>query len=103
MNKLPIWRLGVMIVALLFGLIYTLPNFFGEVPAIQVSSARATIKVDQDLSQRVARALDTASVSHESPTLEGASIGVRLPDTDTQLKAPDVTEKAPNPDAADAP
>lgn len=102
MNKLPIWRLGVMIVALLFGLIYTLPNFFGEVPAIQVSSARATIKVDQDLSQRVARALDTASVSHESPTLEGASIRVRLPDTDTQLKARDVIEKALNPDAADA-
>ena len=102
MNKLPIWRLGVMIVALLFGLIYTLPNFFGEVPAIQVSSARATIKVDQELAQRVGRALETASLSHESPTLEGASVRVRLPDTDTQLKARDVIEKALNPDAADA-
>ena len=101
MNKLPIWRLAVMVLALMFGLIYTMPNFFGEVPAVQVSSARATIKVDQEIVQRVTRALEVAGLAHEPPQFEGASVRVRLPDTDTQLKARDTIEKALNPDASD--
>jgi preprotein translocase subunit SecD len=46
LNKLPIWRLAVMALTLVFGLLYTLPNFFGEAPAVQVSSAKTTVKVD---------------------------------------------------------
>ena len=96
MNKLPIWRAIVMVVALAFGLLYTLPNFFGEAPAVQVSSAKSTVKVDQDIAQRVDRALQVAGLSAEPSSFEGTSVRVRLPDTDTQLKARDAIEKALN-------
>jgi preprotein translocase subunit SecD len=46
MNRYPWWKYAVLALALVIGLIYTLPNFFGEAPAVQVSSAKATIKVD---------------------------------------------------------
>lgn len=96
MNKLPIWRAIVMVVALAFGLLYTLPNFFGEAPAVQVSSAKSTVKVDQEIAQRVDRALQVAGLSAEPSSFEGTSVRVRLPDTDTQLKARDAIEKALN-------
>ncbi len=101
MNKLPIWRGAVMLIALLLGLIYSLPNFFGEAPAVQVSSAKATIRVDQEIAQRVDRALQTAGLPADSVRLEGASVRVRFEDTDTQIKARDAIEKALNADPTD--
>jgi preprotein translocase subunit SecD len=100
-NKLPIWRAIVMVVALAFGLLYTLPNFFGEAPAVQVSSAKSTVKVDQETADRVSRALQIAGISAEAVALEGASVRIRLPDTDTQLKAKDAIDKALNTDPKD--
>ena len=101
MNKLPIWRALVMALALSFGLLYTLPNFFGEAPAVQVSGAKVTVKVDQEIAQRVDRALELSSLKNDGAKIEGASIRVRLPDTDTQLKARDAIEKALNADPQD--
>ena len=101
MNKLPIWRALVMALALSFGLLYTLPNFFGEAPAVQVSGAKVTVKVDQEIAQRVDRALELSSLKNDGAKIEGASIRVRLPDTDTQLKARDAIEKALNSDPQD--
>jgi preprotein translocase subunit SecD len=46
MNRYPVWKYAILVVALLVGVLYTLPNFFGEAPAVQVSSAKATVKVD---------------------------------------------------------
>lgn len=101
MNKLPIWRAIVMVVALAFGLLYTLPNFFGEAPAVQVSSAKSTVKVDQETADRVSRGLQIAGISAEAVALEGTSVRIRLPDTDTQLKAKDAIDKALNTDPKD--
>ncbi|WVN42012.1 protein translocase subunit SecD [beta proteobacterium MWH-UniP1] len=101
MNKLPIWRGIVMLLALAFGLLYTLPNFYGEAPAVQVSSAKATVKVDQEIAQRVDRALEIASIPNDGALLDGNSVRVRFKDTDTQLKAKDTIEKALNADPTD--
>jgi preprotein translocase subunit SecD len=90
-----------MALALSFGLLYTLPNFFGEAPAVQVSGAKVTVKVDQEIAQRVDRALELSSLKNDGAKIEGASIRVRLPDTDTQLKARDAIEKALNADPQD--
>jgi preprotein translocase subunit SecD len=90
-----------MALALSFGLLYTLPNFFGEAPAVQVSGAKVTVKVDQEIVQRVDRALELSSLKNDGAKIEGASIRVRLPDTDTQLKARDAIEKALNADPQD--
>jgi preprotein translocase subunit SecD len=100
-NKLPIWRAIVMVVALAFGLLYTLPNFFGEAPAVQVSSAKSTVKVDQETADRVGRSLQIAGIAAEAVALEGTSVRIRLPDTDTQLKAKDAIDKALNTDPKD--
>jgi preprotein translocase subunit SecD len=100
-NKLPIWRAIVMVVALAFGLLYTLPNFFGEAPAVQVSSGKSTVKVDQEIADRINRVLQIAGISAEAVALEGTSVRIRLPDTDTQLKTKDAIDKALNTDPKD--
>ena len=56
MNRYPLWKNLIVVIALMLGLLYTLPNFFGEAPAVQVSSVKATIKVDQGLLGRVEEA-----------------------------------------------
>ena len=99
MNRYPVWKYVVIAIAVMFGLIYTLPNFFGESPAVQVSSAKATVKVDAAVLGRVEQALAAAKITHTGIQLDGASIKVRLPDTDTQLKAKDAVARALNPDA----
>jgi preprotein translocase subunit SecD len=100
-NRYPIWKYVVIAVALALGLIYTLPNFFGESPAVQVSSAKATVKVDAGVLARVEQSLAKASIEQTGLLLDGASIKVRLRDTDTQLKAKDVLARDLNPDPAD--
>jgi preprotein translocase subunit SecD len=100
-NRYPIWKNIVIAVAVAFGLIYTLPNFFGESPAVQVSSAKATVKVDTAVLARVEQALAAAQIPQTGVQLDGTSIKVRLKDTDTQLKAKDALVKVLNPDAAE--
>jgi len=102
MNKYPLWKNATVIIALVLGLLYTLPNFFGEVPAVQVSSVKATVKLDQRLQSRVEESLASAGIQPTGLFFEPNSIRVRLADTDTQLKARDTIEKAINPDPANA-
>src|SRR5574343_951545 len=101
MNRYPWWKYLIIACAVLIGLLYTLPNFFGEAPAVQVSSAKATIKVGDELLPRVRQALDGAGLKPDFVQLEGTSIRARFGDTDTQLKARDAIVKTLNPDAAD--
>ncbi|EHR73082.1 protein-export membrane protein, SecD/SecF family [Burkholderiales bacterium JOSHI_001] len=101
MNRYPFWKYAILAVALVVGLLYTLPNFFGEAPAVQVSSGKATLKVDAALLPRVEKALADAGTKADFVQLEGTSVRARFADTDTQLKAKDAISKALNPDAAD--
>jgi len=101
MNRYPLWKNVTVIVAVVLGLLYTLPNFFGEVPAVQVSSVKATVKVDARLLSRVEDALATAAIQNTGLFADANSIRVRLGDPDTQLRAKDAIEKALNPDPAD--
>jgi preprotein translocase subunit SecD len=97
MNRYPLWKNVTVIVAVVLGLLYTLPNFFGEVPAVQVSSVKATIKVDARLLSRVEDVLKSAGIQDNGLFADANSIRVRLRDTDTQLRAKDAIEKALNP------
>jgi preprotein translocase subunit SecD len=98
MNRYPLWKYAILVVALLIGIVYTLPNHFGEAPAVQVSSAKVTIKVDATLVPRVEEALKAAGVTADFVQLEGNSIKARFGDTDIQLKAKDAISKALNAD-----
>ena len=67
MNRYPWWKYAIILVALVVGALYTAPNFFGESPAVQVSSAKPTVKVDAALVTRVQDALKAASINAETP------------------------------------
>jgi preprotein translocase subunit SecD len=99
-NRFSLWKYVSVAIVVLAAALYTLPNLFGEVPAVQVSSARATVRVDAPVMSQVEQALRKAEVPYEGLTLDQASLRVRLPDTDTQLKAKDVIHAALNPGAA---
>src|SRR5512140_1032669 len=101
MNRYPVWKYAIIMIALLVGAIYTLPNLFGEAPAVQVSSGKSIIKVDSTTERRVEEALAAAGIKPEFITLDANSVKVRLADTDTQLKAKDAIQKALIPDPSD--
>lgn len=101
MNRYPVWKYAILVIVLLVGVLYTLPNFFGEAPAVQVSSAKATVKVDTAVQQRVEEALKAAGVTPDFVELEGNSVRARFDAPDTQLKAKDAIQKALVPDASD--
>ena len=101
MNRYPVWKYAIIVVALLVGFFYTLPNFFGEAPAVQISSGKATVKVDSGTQGRVEQALKAAGVVADAITFDGNSIKARFDSTDSQLKAKDAIQKALVPDASD--
>jgi len=101
MNRYPVWKYAILVIVLLIGALYTLPNFFGEAPAVQVSSAKATLKVDAAVQQRVEDALKAANVASDSIVFDGNSVRARFDTPDNQLKAKDAIEKALIPDPSD--
>ena len=101
MNRYPLWKYALLGLVLLVGLLYTLPNFYGEAPAVQVSSGKATVKVEAAMVDRVQQALQGANLTPDFVQLEGTSVRARFTDTDTQLKAKDAISAALNPDPAD--
>ena len=101
MNRYSWWKYAILVVALLVGMVYTLPNFYGEAPAVQVSSAKSTLRVDGATTARVEQALKQAGVSADFVQLEGLSVRARFADTDTQKRAKDAISQALNPDPKD--
>ena len=101
MNRYPAWKYAILVIALLIGLIYTLPNFFGEAPAVQVSSGKATLKLDSALAPKVEQILAAAGLKADFVQYEAGSVKARFADTDAQIKAKDSIAKALNPDADD--
>ncbi|WP_151636762.1 protein translocase subunit SecD [Noviherbaspirillum aerium] len=105
MNRYPIWKYILILLVLTFGVLYTVPNFFGESPAVQVSSAKATVKVDQSTLVRVDEALKKAGIAADGVQFDVAgnqgSVRARFHDTDTQFRAKSLLEKSLNSDPAD--
>ena len=97
MNRFPAWKYALIALSIVVAFVYTLPNFFGESPAVQVSSAKATIKVDTALLAQIEGALKSAGVPHTGVIIDPNSVRLRFTDTDTQLKAKDIIDKAVNP------
>ncbi|SDD77018.1 preprotein translocase subunit SecD [Variovorax sp. CF079] len=103
MNRYPVWKYAIIVIVLLVGLIYALPNFFGEAPAVQVSAGKSTVKVDAGTQARVAEALKAAGLTPDLLTLDATSVRARFASTDDQLKARDVLQRALVPDPSDPP
>ena len=99
MNRYAVWKYLVILIAVLLGSLYTLPNFFGEAPAVQVSPGRTSVKVDLDTQGKVEEALKAAGLTASMLTLENNSLKARFETTDQQLKAKDAVQRTLNPDA----
>ena len=102
MNRYPAWKYTLVALCVVLAALYTLPNFFGESPAVQVSSVRATVRVDSALLQRIESALAQATIAYTGALVDANSVRVRFADTDIQLKAKDLIDKTVNPDPANA-
>ncbi|MDB5927210.1 MAG: protein-export rane protein SecD [Betaproteobacteria bacterium] len=94
MNRYPLWKYTLIGVALLVALIFTLPNFFGEVPAVQVSPVRSTLKADDALLTRVQDILQKNKITADGVFLDHQSVKARFEDSETQLRAKDALQSA---------
>ncbi len=92
MNRYALWKYLIIAVSIALGLLYTLPNFYGESPAVQISPLRITASADTTLLQRVEDALNKAEITTDGMLLEEGSIKVRFTDTDIQIKARDLLQ-----------
>jgi preprotein translocase subunit SecD len=105
MNRYPLWKYILIVIALLFGALYTAPNFFGESPALQINSVKATIKVNNEMLPKVEKVLKEHGITHTGLSFDQnglqSSIRVRFADTDTQFKAKSVLESGLNADPSD--
>jgi len=101
MNRYPVWKYAILVVALLVAIIYALPNVFGEAPAVQVSSSKSATKVDLTTVTRIQEALKIANITADAVALDGTSIKARFSSTDTQIKAKDAIQKALNPEGGE--
>lgn len=101
MNRYPLWKYAIIFVALLIGLIYALPNLFGESPAVQVSAAKSSVRVDGATATRVEQVLAEQGIAASMIQFEGNSVRARFETTDDQIKARDAIDRALNTDPAD--
>lgn len=106
MNRYPLWKYLIIIVSIVFGLIYTAPNFFGESPAIQISSIKSTVKIDTQMMDQVERLMKDNGLQTDGLYFDAdgmhSTIKVRFSDTTDQFKAKEILERTLNPDAEDA-
>ncbi len=101
MNRYPLWKYAILLVALLVGLLYTLPNFYGDAPAVQISSAKTTVRVDGGMVDRVQQILQAAGLKSDLVQFDGNSVRARFDNTDTQFKAKEALSQALDPDRSD--
>jgi len=98
LNRYPTWGYVLIGVAIALALLYTVPNFYGESPAVQVSPAKQTVKVEPALLGRVEEALKKATIAYTRLQLDPVGVKVRFADADTQLRAFDALNQALNPE-----
>jgi len=94
MNRYPLWKYVLVAVSVVIGLLYTLPNLFGEVPAVQVSPVRTTEKPDAALMQRVEGLLKQSGIANTGLMLDEHGVKARFADADSQIRAKDIVQTA---------
>ena len=94
MNRYPLWKYLMILAAVAIGFLYTLPNFYGEVPAVQVSPLRSNLKADAALMARIEDTLKKASLESTGIAMDATSVKARFAGTEEQLKAKDALQTA---------
>ncbi|MYM69707.1 protein translocase subunit SecD [Pseudoduganella sp. FT55W] len=105
MNRYPVWKYILIAVAILLGALYTVPNYFGESPAVQVTSGKSTVKMTSEMTAKVADVLTKAGIANNGIAFDGsgtyASVRVRFATPDIQFHAKSVLEQGLNADPSD--
>ena len=94
MNRFPLWKYLLIGVVLVVAFLYTLPNFYGEVPAVQISPVKTTEKVDGGLLRLAQNTVQSAGIKSDSGFIDENSIKLRFSSTDDQIKAKDAIQTA---------
>ncbi len=94
MNRYPLWKYLMILAAVAIGFLYTLPNFYGEVPAVQVSPLRSNLKADAALMARIEDTLKKASLESTGIAMDATSVKARFAGTEEQIKAKDALQTA---------
>ena len=90
MNRYPLWKYILVLTVLLLGLLYSLPNIFGESPAVQITTAKTSNKLDPALLGKVEETLKQENIKIDAIFMDSTGVKVRFSDADTQIKAKDV-------------
>lgn len=93
MTKFPAWKYFIIICAVVVGLLYTLPNFYGEVPAVQISGSRSSVVVDANTISQVTASLKADNLNPIGEVFDGKTLKFKFSTTDNQLKARDVIQQ----------
>ena len=93
MTKYPLWKYLIIIVAVVIGLIYAIPNFYGEVPAVQISSSRSAAQIDTTSLASIEANLTSNDLTPVGEIFDGKTLKLKFTDTDSQLKARDIIQK----------
>jgi preprotein translocase subunit SecD len=105
MNRYPLWKYILILVVVVLGVLYTVPNFFGEAPAVQITSAKATVKVEPDMTSRVDQVLKKGGIKSDNAQFDlsgnQGSVRVRFANIDAQFAAKSLLEKELNTDLND--
>src|SRR5665647_516831 len=92
MNRYPLWKYLLILAALILGVLYSMPNIFGESPAVQISTAKNTSKLDPALLGEVETVLKQEKLTYEALFLDASGVKVRFSSPDTQIRAKDVLQ-----------
>ena len=93
MNRYPLWKYLLIAVLVVLSCLYTIPNFYGETPAVQISTNRQAIQINDDLAQKVNAALTQANIKTDGQFFDSGSLKVRFNSEEDQIKARDVIDK----------
>jgi len=92
MNRYPMWKNIFIAIVILIGFIYTIPNFFGESPAVQITPAKSTTKLDPALLGQVEEIFKKENIAFDGIYLDARGVKARFANTDTQIKAKDILQ-----------
>lgn len=101
MNRYPLWKYLIIVISVVVASLYTLPNFFGEAPAVQVSAGKPSVRVDESTLARVEQILAAQNITPAGVTFDGQSVRARFESTDIQIQARDAIDRALNTDPLD--
>ena len=94
MNQYPKWKYGLVLIAIFIGLIYSIPNFFGESPAVQIMPTKSSDKLDLSILASIEGSLKEANLPFDGIVQEPNGIKIKFANPDNQLKAKDILQNA---------